>query len=67
MIFVSEEIKRKRGRPREDFVRSERLNIRVTPDELDMLEAMCAKKGETKTNIIMSALRTQYNLFKFQD
>lgn len=64
---MGDEIKRKRGRPKTGGVtRSERLEIRLTPEELDMLEFICNKKGETKTNIVTAALRTQYNLSKYQ-
>lgn len=60
------ETQKKRGRPKKGITRSERLDIRLSPEEMEMLEFMCSKKGDTKTGIISSALRTQYNLSKFQ-
>lgn len=60
------EIKRKRGRPIEEGAKRNRVEIRLTNEEAEMLNFILDKKGGNKTSIIVDALRTQYNLTKFQ-
>lgn len=64
---MDEPEKRKRGRPAKGPVRSKRLEVRLSEEESEMLEFIIRHKGSSKTNIISDAIRTQYNLTRFQD
>lgn len=58
--------KRKRGRPRKENPKSERVNIRLNAEEREMLSFIAYKTGKKHTDIIREALKMKYNLTKYQ-
>lgn len=61
-----EEEKRKRGRPKKGSSKSKSVCIRLSDEDFEMLEYICDKTGDSKTEAMLSALKTRYNLAKFQ-
>ena len=58
--------KRKRGRPAKDGGRDKRVGFRITETDEEMLDFICNQRGINKTEAFQLALRTQYNLAKYQ-
>ena len=56
-----------RGRPRKDYKKNEFFGARLNDQESQMLEYIVEKTGETKSKIIIKALKMYYNLVRFQD
>lgn len=44
-----------RGRPKSSNPRSEKVNLRLTPDEKTRLEEYAERVGQTKTQVLMEA------------
>ncbi len=44
-----------RGRPKSDNPRSEKVNLRLTPEEKARLEKYAKSVGRTKTQVLMEA------------
>ena len=44
-----------RGRPKSDNPRSEKVNLRLTPEEKARLEKYAKSVGQTKTQVLMEA------------
>lgn len=58
---------KKRGRPRKDGAKREFLAVRLDENEVDILEEMRVRTGLSKSEIIRKALKTSYNLSKYQE
>lgn len=55
----------KRGRPCTDDARKNQYRLRMTDDELDMLDYIVEKTGKTKAEILREALRSSYNFTRY--
>ena len=53
-----------KGRPRKDVRKSERVEVRLTPEELEELDEICAMDGKTRSEMIKCGLRMCKNLVK---
>lgn len=47
--------------------KNNRMNIRLSDDELAEMEFICSKKGKTKSDIFRDMLRMYGNLVRYQD
>ncbi len=55
-----------RGRPKKENSKSYRYGLRLTEDEIRMLEEVCESTGESKSDIIRRGLTMIYNLNKYK-
>ena len=62
-----EEIVRKRGRPRKESSRKNRVQCKMTDDEYEMLRYLCDSQGKTMTDVLLGGVRTSYNLAKYKE
>lgn len=57
-----------RGRPKKDSVRTtvrgNRYEIRLSDEELDMLNQISEGTGEERSDILRKALKSSYNLYR---
>ena len=51
---------KKRGRPVKEFSKKYRLEIRMGPEDKDILEELVATTGMGRTKIMLAALRLYY-------
>lgn len=56
-----EESFKRRGRPRVGTGKDGQVCVRTSPRERAMLDYLVEKTGKSKTNIIIDAIRAQYN------
>ena len=54
-------ILKRRGRPRVGTGKDGRWEVRTSPKDDAMMEYLIEKRGKTKTEIILEAVRSQYN------
>ena len=52
---------KRRGRPRVGTGKDRQICVRTSPRERAMLDYLVEKTGKSKTNIIIDAIRAQYN------
>ena len=62
---MDEDDKKRRGRPRKDDVRKNRVQIKMTDEELEMFRYVYETEGNTMTNAILDAIRIKYNRLKY--
>ena len=62
---MDEDDKKRRGRPRKDGVRKNRVQIKMNDEELEMFRYVYETEGNTMTNAILDAIRVKYNLLKY--
>lgn len=58
---------RGRGRPSEDGGRYNRLNVRLSDEEIKMIDYIAEKSDETKSEMIRNAIRMRYRLEKMKE
>lgn len=58
------ELKRKRGRPVSDRSKRNFCGLRISDEDVEMLEYIAKTTGETRTDIIRGAIKMHYNLCK---
>lgn len=51
---------------RERKVKEERLDIRITKGDREMLDYICYQTGKSKSEIVREALKMQYELAKYE-
>ncbi len=51
---------KKLGRPKSNNPKGERIGIRLTKEELEMLDYCCTKLGISKTEVIQKGVKTVY-------
>ena len=61
---MDKEIKRGRGRPKKDDGYSERLDMRISEDEVKMFDLLELKTGCTRSDIIRKSVRGYYAYLK---
>lgn len=59
-------MEKKRGRPIANGSKKHRVEIRLNDEEAASLDDICINKGETKSEILLKALKMYHNLSKFQ-
>lgn len=59
-------MEKKRGRPTKEGSKKHRVDIRMSDMELAMLDDICDVKGETKSEVLLKALKMYHNFSKFQ-
>ena len=59
-------IPKKRGRPCKDNKKSNQYRLRMTDEELAMLDFVSGKTGESKADVFRRLLKMAYNLAKNQ-
>ena len=64
---MSESEKRKRGRPKKDGARNNRVQFKMTDDELEMFQYICESEGSNMTNTFLDAIKVKYNLIKCRE
>lgn len=52
---------KKRGRPRVGTGKDGQWHVRTTPKDNSMMDYLVEKTGKTRTEIILNAVRAQYN------
>ena len=57
---------KRRGRPRVSTRKEERLEIRISTKDADKIRYLADKTGQTKTDVIIKAIRAQYNFELFK-
>lgn len=50
----------RRGRPREELTKSERVNLRMNIGEKAMLDILAAKLGVSRTDAVLMAVKKMY-------
>ena len=55
----------KRGRPVNGAVKSNRVELRLTDEENEMLEYLAASRGISKTDVVRMALKAQFNIEQY--
>ena len=63
---MRENEKRKRGRPRKDGARRNRVQIKMSDEELEMFQYVCNEEGENMTNAFLNAIKMKYELLKYR-
>lgn len=58
---------KRRGRPRVSTGKDGRVCVRTSPRERAMIDYLVEKTGKSKTNIIIDAIRAQYNFEMSKD
>ena len=58
---------KRRGRPRVGMGKDGQVCVRTSPRERAMLDYLVEKTGKSKTNIIIDAIRAQYNFEMSKD
>jgi len=61
---MSETDKKRRGRPEKDGARRNRVQIKMSDEELKMVQYVCENEENNMTNTILDAIRIKYNLLK---
>lgn len=61
------DILKRRGRPRVGTGKDGRWEVRTSPKDESMITYLMEKTGKTKSDIILDAVRTRYNLELFKD
>lgn len=64
---MDEENKRKRGRPKKEGGRRNRVQFKMTDKELEMLRYTCDSQNKTITEVILDGVKTTYNLAKYRE
>lgn len=64
---MSEEVKRKRGRPLNGPARKNQVKILLSDEELDALKLACKEHHKTQSDIIRDGMRARINLLNFDD
>ena len=52
------------GRPKKSYSKNARITVRLTDKEIESLQYLTVKTGETMTDIIRKGLRMMWNLEK---
>lgn len=55
---------KKRGRPKKFMPKTDRLEVRLSKEQLYWLNYVISRTGKNKTEVIADGLRTMYNLYK---
>ena len=55
-----------RGRPRKEGSKNKRCELRLTEEELRMLDQLSTETEISKSDILRGALRSAYNLHRFR-
>ena len=63
---MRESEKRKRGRPIKDGARRNRVQIKMSDEELEMFKFVCNEEGENMTNAFLGAIKMKYDLLKYR-
>ena len=58
---------RRRGRPKNDVVRDNKLTVRITEEALEQLNFACDFTGDTKAEAIEKGIFMYYNLAKYRE
>ena len=61
---MSETDKKRRGRTEKDGARRNRVQIKMSDEELKMVQYVCENEENNMTNTILDAIRIKYNLLK---
>lgn len=64
-IFV--DVLKKRGRPKSEDSKFVQLRVRLSRDESEMLDYVCAKRHQIRTEVVRQAIKAQYNLEKAKE
>lgn len=65
---IGETEKRKRGRPKVGIgTRHNRVQCKMTDEELEMLQYLCEVDGKTMTAALLDSVRMSYNLAKYRE
>ena len=56
---------RRRGRPKNDVVRDNKLTVRITEEALEQLNFACDLTGDTKLESSEKSIYMYYNLIKY--
>lgn len=62
-----ENVKKKRGRPRKEGARRNRVSFRMTDDELEMFKYVCEARNKSTTEVLLDSIKTSYNLEKYRN
>lgn len=60
------EVKKKRGRPKQEGARRNQYRLMLSDSEAESLKILSERTGETRADILREALRTYTNLKNFQ-
>lgn len=63
---MSEFVQKKRGRPRKEVARRNRVQCKMTDEEYEMLHYLCEKNDKTITAVLLDSVKISYNLEKFK-
>ena len=58
---------RRRGRPKNDVVRDNKLTVRITEEALEQLNFACDFTGDPKAEAIEKGIFMYYNLAKYRE
>ena len=64
---MNEVEKRKRGRPKKGGTRHNRIQCKMTDDELRMLRYLCETKDKTVTDVVLDSIKMSFNLEKYRE
>lgn len=56
---------KKRGRPMIENAKKERLGIRLSDEDINMLDYLCYQTGKSKSDIVRESLKIYRNLVKY--
>lgn len=56
-----------KDRPRRDGGKTERINIRMSKEDLEKLDYTAEKMGISRAELIRKGITAQYNLAKYSD
>ena len=63
---MSNDVKKKRGRPKQEGSTTHRYELRLTEDEYNRLNNLSESTGETKIDLLLQGFRMVENLKKYQ-
>ena len=63
---LSNDVKKKRGRPKQKGSKIYRYELRLTEDEYNRLNNLSESTGETKIDLLLQGFRMVENLKKYQ-
>ena len=66
-VVKHENEQRKRGRPKKIGSKKERLEVRLSDKDSDLLNYLCCQTGKNKTDIVRESLKMYSNLVKYSD
>ena len=57
---------RKRGRPKKENARHNRIQCKMTDEEYEMLHYLCERNNKSITAVLLDSVKISYNLEKFK-